>query len=76
MRENYHDSYASVRVFSDMLTRPGKGGKRILPNGKNSIRIRKTNGQEFIFSLREPKAWKFETIDQFLADMKGEKKHG
>lgn len=68
MRENYHDSYASVRVFSDMLTRPG--------NGKNSIRIRKTNGQEFIFSLREPKAWKFETIDQFLADMKGEKKHG
>jgi len=26
--------------------------------------------------LREPKAWKFETIDQFLVDMKGEKKHG
>lgn len=76
MKENYHDSYASVRVFPDMLTRPGEGGKRILPNGKNSIRIRKTNGQEFIFSLREPKAWKFETIDQFLADMKGEKKHG
>lgn len=69
MKENYHDSYASVRVFSDMLTRPGK-------DGKNSIRIRKTNGQEFIFSLREPKAWKFETIDQFLVDMKGEKKHG
>jgi hypothetical protein len=69
MKENYHDSYASVRVFPDMLTRPGEGGK-------NSIRIRKTNGQEFIFSLREPKAWKFETIDQFLADMKGEKKHG
>ena len=76
MKENYHDSYASVRVFSDMLTRPGKGVKEYFPNGKNSIRIRKTNGQEFIFSLREPKAWKFETIDQFLVDMKGEKKHG
>jgi hypothetical protein len=31
MKENYHDSYASVRVFPDMLTRPGEGGKRILP---------------------------------------------
>ena len=27
----------------------------------------------YIFKLREPKAWKFETIEQFLADMKGEK---
>ena len=75
IKENYHDSYASVRVFSDMPDQ-AKEVKEYFPNGKNSIRIRKINGQEFIFSLREPKAWKFETIDQFLADMKGEKKHG
>jgi hypothetical protein len=43
---------------------------------KTAFESEKNNGQEFIFSLREPKAWKFETIDQFLADMKGEKKHG
>lgn len=76
MKENYHDSYASVRVFQTCLPDQAKEVKEYFPNGKNSIRIRKNNGQEFIFSLREPKAWKFETIDQFLADMKGEKKHG
>ncbi len=62
--------------FQTCLPDQAKEVKEYFPNGKNSIRIRKTNGQEFIFSLREPKAWKFETIDQFLADMKGEKEHG
>ena len=61
--------------FQTCLPDQAKEVKEYFPNGKNSIRIRKTNGQEFIFSLREPKAWKFETIDQFLVDMKGEKKH-
>ena len=58
--------------FQTCLPDQAKEVKEYFPNGKNSIRIRKTNGQEFIFSLREPKAWKFETIEQFLADMKGE----
>ena len=57
--------------FQTCLPDQAKEVKEYFPNGKNSIRIRKTNGQEFIFSLREPKAWKFETIDQFLADMIG-----
>ena len=52
--------------FQTCLPDQAKEVKEYFPNGKNSIRIRKTNGQEFIFSLREPKAWKFETIDQFL----------
>lgn len=68
--------YVGEHLFSPCLPDQAKEVKEYFPNGKNSIRIRKTNGQEFIFSLREPKAWKFETIDQFLADMKGEKKHG
>lgn len=55
--------------FQTCLPDQAKEVKEYFPNGKNSIRIRKTNGQEFIFSLREPKAWKFETIDQFLADL-------
>lgn len=46
------------------------------PNGRDSIRVRKENKQEFIFSLTSPKEWKYETIDQFLNDMKGEKKYG
>lgn len=50
--------------------------KEYFPNGKNSIRVRQMNGNEFIFTFVNPKTWKFETIDQFLAGMKGEKKHG
>lgn len=46
------------------------------PNGKNSIRVRQANGQEFIFTFSNPNSWKFETIDQFLAGMKGERSHG
>ena len=44
--------------FQTCLPDQAKEVKEYFPNGKNSIRIRKTNGQEFIFSLREPKAWK------------------
>lgn len=45
--------------FQTCLPDQAKEVKEYFPNGKNSIRIRKTNGQEFIFSLREPKAWRF-----------------
>lgn len=40
------------------------------PNGKNSIRLRKKNGQEFIFSLQEKDAWKYETKSNFILNMK------
>lgn len=50
--------------------------KEYFPNGRNSIRVRQNNEQEFIFTFIEPDSWKFETIDEFLAGMKGEKKHG
>ena len=41
------------------------------PNGKNSIRIRQTNKQEFIFTFVDTSNWKFETINSF---MKGQTK--
>lgn len=50
--------------------------KEYFPNGKNSIRVRQNNGQEFVFTFMSSKSWKFETLDQFLIGMKGEKKHG
>ena len=40
------------------------------PNGKNSIRIRQLNKQEFIFTFTSEDEWKFETIKSF---MKGKK---
>lgn len=36
------------------------------PNGKNSIRIRQKNKQEFIFTFLNDKEWRFETIDSYL----------
>lgn len=39
--------------FQTCLPDQAKEVKEYFPNGKNSIRIRKTNGQEFIFSLKE-----------------------
>lgn len=41
------------------------------PNGKNSIRIRQTNKQEFIFTFVDASNWKFETVNSF---MKGQTK--
>ena len=50
--------------------------KEYFPNGRNSIRVRQNDGQEFVFTFIESDSWKFETIDEFLAGMmKGEKKH-
>jgi hypothetical protein len=36
------------------------------PNGKNSIRIRQVNMQEFIFSFVSDTEWRFETIKSFM----------
>lgn len=36
------------------------------PNDKNSIRVRQTNGAEFIFTYNSSQDWRFETIKSFL----------
>lgn len=64
------------RYFKECLPDRAKKVTEYFPNGKDSIRIRQANKQEFIFSFNGYNKWKFETVSQFLADMKGEKKHG
>lgn len=59
--ENYFPDYSGDRV--DVW----------FPNGRNSIRIRQENGQEFIFTYHSQKDWRFETITSFLNGMKGGK---
>lgn len=44
------------------------------PNGKNSIRVRQKNGQEFVFTYISSKDWLFETVSHFLDRLKGGKK--
>ena len=39
------------------------------PNGKNSIRIRLTQGNEFVFTFYGPRDWRFETVEYFFKDV-------
>ena len=36
------------------------------PNGKDSIRIRQKNKQDFVFTYHGTANWRFETIESFL----------
>lgn len=64
------------KFFKECLPACAENITEYFPSGKNAIRVRQANGQEFIFSYNEPKVWRFETVGQFMADMKGDKKHG
>lgn len=47
------------------------------PNGKNSIRVRMTDGRELIFTMTGKYDWTLETLNHFMQSMKmmkGEKK--
>lgn len=43
-------------------------------NGKNRIRIRQKNHQEFIFTFNNEGNWRFETVESFMNGLKGGKK--
>lgn len=50
---------------------PDYAGNKIsawYPNGKSSVRIRQTNGTEFIFTFYEHGNWMFETVGSFLKE--------
>lgn len=44
------------------------------PNGLNSIRVRFTNNEDFIFTYNNDKDWCYETVDSYIVRMKGELK--
>lgn len=45
---------------------------RWFPNGFNSIRVRFTNNEDFIFTYNGERVWCFETVDSYIVRMKGE----
>lgn len=51
----------------------GNKAKVWFPNGKNSIRVRQLNNQEFVFTFHDHKNWKFETIESFLKEKRVDK---
>jgi len=68
---NHNDIYKLFELYF------GNNVAAWFQNGKNSIRIRQTNGQEFIFTYNSPKDWRLETIQSYINNsMKGGKANG
>lgn len=65
------------RIFKafEMYLKPAMESDFIMwfPNGRNSIRLRKKNGQELVFTYHSPKDWRLETVDRFIKTMKNVK---
>lgn len=40
------------------------------PNGRNSIRVRRMDGQDFIFTYQGKQNYSFETVDSFIDRLK------
>ena len=43
------------------------------PNGRNSIRVRRCDKQDFIFTYYDIDDWRFETVESFIKRLKGER---
>lgn len=41
------------------------------PNGRNSVRVRRCDNQDFIFTYHDKNNWCFETVDSFIERLKG-----
>lgn len=62
-------------IFHYFKTHMPVEAKRIIqwfPNGLNSIRVRLTNNDEFIFTYNGEREWCYETVDSYIVRMKGE----
>lgn len=61
---SHKDVYAKFELYFPEYA--GDKTEIWFPNGKNSIRVRQTNKQEFIFTFHGEVDWKFETIKSFF----------
>lgn len=65
----HKDIYKWFKLYFSMYAREEDISKWF-PEGKNSIRIRQINGQEFIFTYKSKNDWCFETIKHFSSRSK------
>lgn len=72
---NHNDIYKWFKLYFKLYAENNVAAW--FQNGKNSIRIRQTNGQEFIFTYNSQKDWRFETIQSYINNSKkGGKENG
>lgn len=65
-----HEIY---KLFCDRFPEYCRPDDIWFPNGKNSVRIRQSNGQELVFTYHSRKNWRLETVESFISRLKGEK---
>ena len=63
-------------IFKSYFPKIAEDAEVWFANGRNSIRIRKKNKEEFIFSYKDRLDWSFETVDRHLANMNKNKRSG
>lgn len=59
--------------FKDAMPVYGERVDIWFPNGRNSIRVRLTTKEEYVFTMFSTHSWRFETVDSFIKNMKGAK---
>lgn len=60
-------------AFQSYLPQYAEQTETWFPNGKNSIRVRRKDKREFIFTYRGKLDWHFETVRSFVKRDKGGK---
>lgn len=60
---SHNEVYDQFKMFLPMYARCAETW---FPNGKNSIRVRQMGGHDFIFTFKNDKDWRFETLTSFL----------
>lgn len=61
----------TFETFKTVLPIFGERTTLWFPNGKNGIRIRIDDGNDFIFTYNDKDDWSFETVDHYIKNMKG-----
>lgn len=57
-------------VFKKQFPHCSKWVEEWFPNGKDSIRIRVTDGSDLVFTYHNGINWRFETVDSFINGLK------
>lgn len=59
------------RQFTAYFPQIDSSTKDWFPNGRDSIRVRTTSGEDYVFTYHTDNDWCFETVESHIRKMKG-----
>lgn len=57
-------------MFGRMFPEYREKMEMFFPNGRNSVRVRFRNGEDYVFTYNSPKDWCFESLDSFIGRLR------